>query len=226
MPTIDELWQSPEHSVWTAALDRYWCYVQPANLALETSLDQLDLERIRSFDAQGWYDFLFAEYFRWKYTTENRYKTTTVLLSVYAMESGGLDKLHAIKNQLLQIDPVEIRVGLLLAKAIHGLGVAGASGLLALLYPGSFATVDQFVVKALRGVAELPEADELSRFKNPTDITIPQGVTLIGIMRRKAEENNRQFGTTEWTPRKIDQILWTYGRDAGLSPHVCAPQKA
>ena len=142
MPTIDELWHSNDLQVWVAALAKYWDYVQPANLALERSLDRLYLERIRGLDAQGWYDFLFAEYFKWKYTVANRYKTTTESLSVYATEPGGLDKLHAIKNQLLQIDPVEIRAGLLVAKTIHGLGVAGASGLLALLYPTSFATVD------------------------------------------------------------------------------------
>ena len=104
MLTIDELWQSPDHSVWTAALDRYWCFVQPANLALEKSLDRLDLERIRSLDAQGWYDFLFAEYFKWKYTVANRYKTTTESLSVYATEPGGLDKLHAVRVHGPKVD--------------------------------------------------------------------------------------------------------------------------
>ncbi len=34
---------------------------------------------------------------------------------------------------------------------------------------------------------------------------------MISIMREKAQELNDIFGTHEWTPRKIDMILWTFG---------------
>ena len=79
------------------------------------------------------------------------------------------------------------------------------------MYPASFATVDQFVVKALREVGGLPEADDLARMR-PEGLTTQDGVTLIGIVSRKAAENNRLFGTAVWTPCRIDQVLWTYGR--------------
>ncbi len=211
MPTIDELWHSNDPQVWAAALERYWDYVQPANLALERSLDRLDLERVRDFDAQAWYDFLRDEYFRWKYTAPNRYATTTQSLSKHVAELGGLDGLHGIKDQLLHLDPTQVRAGLAVATKIGGLGVAGASGLLALMYPAHFGTVDQFVVKALRGVSDLPEAVALAAM-NPEGLTVTDGVTLIAIMTRQAAENNRRFDTAEWTPRKIDQVVWTYGR--------------
>ncbi len=211
MPTIDELWHLNDPQVWSTALARYWDFVQPANLALERSLDRLDPERIRNLDAQGWYDFLRAEYFRWKYTAPNRYATTTQSLSKHAAEPGGLDALDAIKGQLLQLDPTQVRAGLAVALKIGGLGVAGASGLLALMHPAHFGTVDQFVVKALRAVTDLPEAETLATM-NPEGLTAADGVKLIAIMAAKAAENNRQFGTAEWTPRKIDQVLWTYGR--------------
>ena len=211
MPTIDELWHSNDPQVWAAALTRYWGYVQPANLALEQSLDKLDRERLSGLDSQGWYDFLQAEYFRWKYTTPNRYITTSDSLSKHAAEPGGLDALHEIKNQLLGLDPTQVRAGLAVAIKINGLGVAGASGLLSLLYPADFGTVDQFVVKALRSVNGLPEAQALAAMK-PEGLTATDGVTLIAVMTRQAAENNRRFGTADWTPRKIDQVLWTYGR--------------
>ena len=211
MPTLDELWHSNDPQVWAAALRRYWDYVQPANLALERSLDRLDLERIRGLDAQGWYDFLRSEYFCWKYTAKNRYATTTQSLAKHAAEPGGLDALHEIKNRLLRLDPTQVRAGLAVALKIGGLGVAGASGLLALMYPTHFGTVDQFVVKALRGVSDLSEAEALAAM-NPDGLTAADGVTLVAIMTRQAAENNRQFGTAEWTSRKIDQVLWTYGR--------------
>ena len=211
MLTIDELWQSSDRAAWEAAPERYWQFVLPGNLALERALDHLDLERLRGLDAQGWYDFLRLEYFRWKYTAPNRYATTTKSLAAYVAEPDGLGQLHDIKRRLLALDPTHIRAGLTIAREIKGLGTAGASGLLALLYPATFATVDQFVVKALRRVGGLPEADALAKMK-PEALTIADGVRLISIMARKAAENTRRFGTGPWTPRKIDQILWTYGR--------------
>lgn len=79
------------------------------------------------------------------------------------------------------------------------------------MYPDTFATVDQFVVKALREVEGLPERAALRRM-NPEGLTPRDGVLLIRIMQRKAAENNRQFGIIGWTPRKVDKVLWTYGR--------------
>ena len=211
MLTVAELWRSRDPKAWAAALERYWKFVQPSNMAIERALDRLDINRIRGLDAKGWYEFLRSEYFRWKYTAPNRYATTTCSLAKYLDEPTGLEKLHAIKVRLLGIAPTDIRTGLTAAKEIKGLGTAGASGLLALMYPSTFATVDQFVVKALQDVGGLPEADALAKMK-PLALTSQNGVTLIGIMTRKATDNNRLFGTAEWTPRKIDQVLWTYGR--------------
>jgi len=53
-----------------------------------------------------------------------------------------------------------------------------------------------------------PEGKEQYR-----SLTVSEGALLIDIYRRKASENNRNFGTTVWTPRKVDKILWTYGRE-------------
>jgi hypothetical protein len=95
---------------------------------------------------------------------------------------------------------------------ISGLGTAGASGLLALLFPSSFGTVDQFVVKSLLKVRRLAERDLLSAM-TPEALTIVDGVVLIKIMRRKAAELRAAFGSDFWTPRKIDQVLWASDRN-------------
>jgi hypothetical protein len=67
MIQIAALWASADPKEWEDALAHYWSFVQPQNLALEQSLDTLDLERLRRLDARGWYEFLRDEYFRWKY---------------------------------------------------------------------------------------------------------------------------------------------------------------
>lgn len=208
--SISELWRSHDSWVWDQALGRYWQFVRPANLDLEHRMESLDLERIRQLNAQGWYDFLLDEYFPWKYTAPNRYATTVRCLRSYA-DAGRLAELESIKRDLLVFDPSDIRKGLSIASRIKGLGTAGASGLLALMFPQKFGTADQFVVKALKDVKDLAETEALDRMK-PEALTVADGVVLIGIMRRKAAENSQTFGGSIWTPRNIDKILWTYGR--------------
>jgi len=45
-------------------------------------------------------------------------------------------------------------------------------------------------------------------------------VLIIDIMRRKAAQLNRWFGTNKWTPRKIAMILWTSNRPVRAEDHV------
>jgi hypothetical protein len=210
-PTISELWHSADPNDWADALERYWSFVLPRNRDLEHYLDDLDLERLRSLDARGWYSFLHNEYFRWKYTAANRYATTTSSLRFYQKDQHSLDELDQVRQKLLALDTDDIRSALEVAHRIRGLGPSGASGLLALMYPHKFGTCDQFVVKALGQIDGLPEAPVLSRMK-PEDLTIPDGVAIINLLRRKAVDTNRVFNSDSWTPRKIDKVLWTYGR--------------
>lgn len=175
-------------------------------MALERELNELKRERIASLDPVGWYDFLHDKYFRWKYTAPNRYATTTLALRKYR-DSNQLDRLFDIKQRLMNFNASDILTGLSIAKEIPGLGIAGASGLVSLLYPQHFATVDQFVVKALCQIPGLAECSEVNRMR-PENLTLRDGIMLIDIMRRKAGENNKAFGTDFWTARKIDMVLW------------------
>jgi hypothetical protein len=207
---IVELWRSSDARVWDDALARYWDFVQPGNLALERQMESLEVGRIQRLDAHGWYDFLLNEYFRWKYTARNRYASTTKHLRQYA-ETGVLAALATIRDRLFAFDLSDIGVGLSIASAIKGLGPAGASGLLAVMFPAAFGTADQFVVKALRTIPDLPESSVVAKMK-PEQLTLSHAAVLIEIMRRKAAQNNKAFQTSAWTPRMVDKVLWTYGR--------------
>jgi hypothetical protein len=207
---VGELWNSKDAQAWHVALEQYWSYVRDKNRELERSLDKLDLNRVRGFDARSWFDFLLNEYFPWKYTAPNRLATTTKYLKQYQAQKG-LAALDDIRQRLLNFDRADIRKGLQIAREVKGLGIPGASGLLSLMYPTQFGTVDQFVVKTLRDVTGLPEAAHLERM-NSDNLSEDDGVILIGILRRKAAQLNELFATTDWTPRKIDKVLWTYGR--------------
>jgi hypothetical protein len=205
-----EMWNSNDPDLWQEALNRYWTKVKPSNLALEKEMEQLDAQTVRMMDPQAWFRFLLEKYFRWKYTAANRYASTTKMLRTYAA-NNELPALYAIKKRLFALDKENIQQCLALASSIRGLGTAGASGLLAVLFPAHFGTVDQFAVKALAKIPELPERDLIAAMK-PESLKLNEGTVLIRIMRRKADELNRVSSLVEWTARKVDMVLWTCAR--------------
>lgn len=210
MMDIASFWHQGGTSDWSTALRRYWSFVKPSNLDLEREMDRLQLATIAAMNEKQWHAFLVDKFFKWKYTAPNRYASTTRQLA-RAVEEHGLTHLAGIRKNLLRFDLDDIRLGLQIASGIGGLGIAGASGLLAILYPSFFGTVDQFVVKALQEIPGLPESSRIAGVR-PTSLKLRDGVLLISLMRRKACELNIRFSTKSWTPRKIDMVLWTLGR--------------
>ncbi len=207
---ICELWFSNDAAEWNAALHRYWDAASVSrNVALEQSMERLDRERIRQMSPDEWFEFLHDEYFRWKYTAANRYATTTSFLRRKGGTQVGRQELHQIRANILDINPANIRAAIDITK-LPGLGTAGVSGLLSLLYPEAFGTVDQFVVKALREVLNLQEASAIARM-NPEGLTSRDGEILIKIMRRQSVVLTHSLGAL-WRPRDVDKVLWTYGR--------------
>ena len=127
------------------------------------------------------------------------------------MTNEDMSSLQIIKSELFAAPKSDIGRCLEITQRIHGLGTAGASGLLAVLFPEDFGTVDQFVVKRLQEIDHPFYCDDLNKI-NPDRIKQTDGVLMIEIMRRKAVELNKKFNTDFWTPRKIDMVLWAYGR--------------
>lgn len=207
---INLLWNSKNECKWKAALKYYDAYLKPNQIDIENRMNNIDNAEIRNCNAKEFYNFLYYEYFVWKYTAKKRLVITRNSLMKYEVENIFED-LGKIKEDIFKINRSDILKCLKNAKAIHGLGTAGASGLLAILFPEDFGTVDQFVVKALLQISDLSEHSELEKI-NPNNIKDREGVLLINIMRKKAAELNLIFNTNFWTPRKIDMILWCIGR--------------
>ncbi len=212
IPNVAELWDSVDAAPWERALERYWALVKPANMELEHQMEALTPAAIEHLDAEEWLEFLQKRYFRWKYTAPNRYATTTAALR-RQVDRIGAHALLRIRDRILAGLDGPVDRALTAACDIGGLGPAGASGLLALLRPQAFATIDQFVAKALSEVSSLPEHAAVCRM-SPEGLTVKDGVVLITIMRRKAVSLNAAFDVDFWTPRKVDMVLWTYGRPA------------
>ena len=129
-----EMWNGNDLDLWQRALSRYRAFVKPPNLELEKEIDQLDAEIVRKMAPKAWFEFLLEKYFRWKYTAPNRYGSTTKMLRTYAA-NNELSALDAIKERLFAADKENIEQCLAIASLIRGLGIAGASGLVAVLFP-------------------------------------------------------------------------------------------
>jgi hypothetical protein len=211
MILINDLWNNGNETEWHSALQNYWRLVKFNHIVIEKELDSLDSNVIKKMNSGEWYEFLLNKYFFWKYTAPNRYATTTAQLKKYTTTQDGLEELMVIKNRIFNCDLDDVVSGLKIACSIKGLGTAGASGLLAVLFPEYFATVDQFVVKSLLNVDHLPER-ELILTMWPDELKIKDASILIYVMKLKARELNNKFGISYWTPRKIDMILWSVNR--------------
>lgn len=204
--TVSWLWWAGERKDWERALSHYDELVK--DLALEQRLRTLDPAWVESMDPEAFYQFLYSDYFVWKYTAANRLATARAHLR-RCREEGGLCRLEEAKRRLFARGPEDIRAALETVRVIPGLGTAGASGLLAVLFPDWFGTVDRFVVENLQKVDGLPAGERLARMR-PQALTVEDGVVLEKLLREKAWELDQRFGG--WTPRKVDMVLWSFGR--------------
>jgi len=208
--SFKQLWNSKSDSIWRKYLNHYWDIIKPSNFELAKELERKKLSTIKELSPKEWYDFLLDKYFVWKYTAANRYASTTKYFRNYEIENK-LDELLLLRDEILILKDEAIEYALRKAEEIKGLGIAGASGLLSILFPSKYGTVDQFVVKRLLEIRDLPERKIITEI-NPESISLSQGAILIEILRRKADELNIQNETDFWTPRKVDMVLWSYGR--------------
>ena len=206
---VDKLWNSRNKENWKLALDAYGEMIfQARQKELDKELDNLDLSAVKRLDEAGWYEFLKDKFMPWKHTVGMfRSKLQRFLREDYS-DRHALDGLFRIKKQLLAFSRDNILEGLNIITQVRGFAASSASALLAILFPEQFGTVDQFVVESLKHIPSLEKAAAVARIRSK-DIKISDAVLVVGILRDKAEENNRDFETDFWTPRKIDKVLWT-----------------
>ena len=137
-------WKSADDKEWKKQEQRYFALVAKAKdyFAIEEELAEYHVGDMWNWSSEEFYDFLYNKYFVWKYTAKNRLATTRKQLETVPASSLGLSLiLKCLKALSEELDVMEdyddhvIKEGLMLARMIPGLGIAGASGLLAILFP-------------------------------------------------------------------------------------------
>lgn len=207
---INEIWNSKEISVWKDALAKATMETGRDD-SIETKMSKLNVEYIQHLPVEDFYSFLHDDYFVWKYTAKHRLTSTRNSLKKY---ENDMNELREIQDGLFSFKLSEIGKGLEIAHQIKGLGISGASGLLALLFPSYFGTVDDMVIRALLTCDEYRD-DAIIKAINPQDIIINEAVYLIEQFKKKAHELNALSNEYCWRPRDIDVILWHF-RDQDL----------
>ena len=202
---INDIWSSQDNDVWNEALLSAKEETGRDNF-IETKMLKLNVEYLKNLEVNDFYNFLHDDYFLWKYTAKNRLATTRKKLEEYVVD---MKELKDIQEELFNFKLEKTRMGLNVAVQIKGLGIAGASGLLSLLYPSYFGTVDDMVIRALLSTNGYKD-DETIKSMNPKNIKIDEAVYLINIFKKKANELNKLFNQYCWTPRDIDVILWFF----------------
>ena len=146
---IVALWESGMEGSWKKWLRYYWEFIkkQRYSLELEIYIDELDAEIVKKMPTKEFYEFLWHCYFPWKFGSSREFLCKNRNEKLKLHECGdGFDKLNEIKSKLFDFDKNDIGEGLKIASEIHGLGVVAASGLLAVLFPNYFGTIDRFAV--------------------------------------------------------------------------------
>ena len=203
---VKTLWDEGTERDWLDALSKYETMDSVEGNEVEKELAELDPNWVKGLNAEEFYTFLHDSYFKWKFTDCRWFPPNLRRLEMY--ETEGKEELGIIKDTIFSLHkrrPDGTRALMEEVTKIHGLGPAGGSWLLSILFPEHYGTIDQFVVKSLQKVG-VPEAQRM----NPENLMIEDAVVLEDIYRRKARELNDRFGTTAWTPRNIDMVLWTF----------------
>lgn len=90
--------------------------------------------------------------------------------------------------------------------------VIAGSGLLAVLFPDYYGTIDRFVIRSLQQIDGMQEHQRILNI-NQSAPTIDDGIFLIELMAQKATELNKLFNKNRWRPRDIDKVLWALRED-------------
>ncbi|MFQ9872189.1 MAG: hypothetical protein ACLRVT_03960 [Oscillospiraceae bacterium] len=94
-----DFWDGNSQADWLLAEGHYWDLVKETDL--ERRMEALCSQEVKNMNTEEFFDFLFYEYFVWKYTAKNRLATTRKQLQKHR---DTLSELKAIQKALFSFD--------------------------------------------------------------------------------------------------------------------------
>ena len=208
--TETSLWTSNDQDNWKDVENAYWDSKTVKRCeSLYRELDAVDSNVIKNYTAEEFYNFLHDKYYVWKFTDKRILPNCQHYLSRHKDDFSDFSKRQ---KAIFNFDLNDINAGIKCftdsKTRIGGMAVSAGSGLLSLLFPEYFGTVDLFVVLFLQKVDGI--SDRVMQIKEPRNLKPAEAALLIQLMRDKANKLNEANATTYWTPRRIDKCLWSF----------------
>ena len=215
------LWRSNEVSAWRDALAKYWNH-RPVrrNIDVERHMDRLTPEDRDVILASGaaLVDFLEHWYYSWKFFSIAPYDIPKHQAKVRAEYATNPAKYDAIARSLGSLNPdnVEQCLTYVASRSIPGLQISAGSGVLAVLYPTWFGTVDQHTLRALQTL-DGDGAEWLRRHipgpetffpANNNDLGRHAAKLMTQLYRQKSQELAQLDEETGWTPRRVEMVCY------------------
>lgn len=224
MVTTSELWNSSEIEVWHEGLNSYWNIASvQCNLAIEIELDELYKSRgsVLLWDADLWYEFFLDKYLPWKLSSQPTYSHFRE--NFVRLYDENRERLREVMDRLSRLNRRNPEECIELLIGLDYIGIPMATGLLALLFPEDFGTLDRIILRNLKSIPDISSLFGLQNIdeqflSRKTRRAVNLASNFIHLFRRKAEELNTLFETDAWTPRKIDMALWSIRDSVKASP--------
>ena len=159
---LNTLWYCDDENTWINALEHYWDILNTNQIEIEKYMNEINADYIRDLSTEEFFDFLHDKYFVWKYTQKNRLSRLLNILEKYK-SNNEMHKLESIHKRIFTTPKSNIEKCIEVTIEIDGLGTAGATGLLSILFPEHFSTVDQFVVKRLCEINDINYKEQLKK---------------------------------------------------------------
>ncbi|WP_296708268.1 hypothetical protein [Rhodoblastus sp.] len=207
--TDKALWEYFEGEVYDARAKAS----SPKNTALEERLEKEDLPaRFSTMDADAFRTFLHEEYLVWKFAFNGMF----LFMARRGLLQTPPEAIEALRAALAAPGARSDKDLLRLGTAIRGMGVAAASGLLSLTFPGRFGTVDNQALFAFHAAGKFLKVKANS-------FSVSTALEMFEAYREKAAELNHAFGGDSWTARRVDRALWA---ERGAGGEDAAPLNA
>ena len=206
---IKTLWENGSIEDWEGVVSKYYNAVKSNNIEVEQKLNAMTANEFKQMTGQEFYRFLVGDYSTWKYTDNRRKATVRHNIENFHQKFTD-DEFEKILDAAFLIDKDDIFLHFANMTRITGIGTAGASGVLPLIFPEYFGTVDRFLVENLKKIYDGQSyyGKKLKSMKSDS-LTNYDAIILTQILREKAEEVNKKLKTDKFTPRKIDMALWS-----------------
>lgn len=205
MDIINQLWCNGKEKDWKEILESYKYGIKEGHHQIEKEMQNLKFQDIKFLSTREFQNWLCNKFFYWQHTSDY-YRKNAVNKFENFIEQYGIEELACYQKQIFDLDLNNISKCLDIVMKVGGIGIVGATGLLSVLYPEKFGTVNRDTNNALSKIKALGEHEYLNEVKN---ITLKKARIIIEIYRKKAEELNKKYKNQYWTPRKIDMVLWT-----------------